>query len=78
MRVPVYMRVPVIMQISHLLVFMKGIVRKNYLKVEIDINHVAFKYILFPININLNVTKSMYFFPKKMYFLSISFIKTNI
>ncbi len=40
------MRVPVIMQISRLFVFTKGILTKNYLKVEIDINHLTFKYIL--------------------------------
>ena len=67
------MGVPVIMQISHLFVFMKGILRMNDLQIKIDKDNVTFKCI-----INLNVNKSMSFFPENLYFLSISFIKTNI
>ncbi len=42
------MRVPVIMQISRILVFMTGILRKNGLEIKMDINKVIFKYIFIP------------------------------
>ena len=62
------MRVPVILRKSHLSVSMKGILRKYKLTTRVRVEFY----------INLNVTKSMYFFPKNINFLSISFIKANI
>ncbi len=52
------MRVPVIMQISHFFVFMKGILRRG--------PNLFFKYLFFEFGMTLNVTKSMYIFPEKM------------